>query len=347
MAIRVLVVDDSITVREAVIDALRADPSFEIIGQAEDGATAITACATLRPDVITMDVRMPRMSGVAATEAIMDRSPTPILVLTAATSRSEQLSSWDALAAGAVDVLEKPRGDASDDTWPARLASAVRVVSRVGVIRRPARSLPPIEPVPTASRRVLVAIGASTGGPAAVADLLAALPSGFSLPIAIVVHLSAGFETSLAEWLDERAPIPVRVARDGAAIPSHGVAFVAPGDKHLRVEGGRLRVFDGPERWSCRPSVDVLFESVAAEHGAGAIGVLLTGMGRDGAAGLLAMRRAGAATYAQDEATSAVFGMPAEAIRARAAAHVLPPRAIGQALADHARTMGGAAWRAS
>lgn len=347
MAIRVLVVDDSLTVRGAVIDALTADAGFEIVGEAADGQAAVRQCIELRPDVITMDVRMPKVSGVTATQTIMETCPTPILVLSAATDKAGQLTSYDALTAGAVDLMDKPKDHEDPDAWAARLRSAVRVVSRVKVIRRTGGGRAPREvPVPRKAARV-IAIGASTGGPAAVLQLLATLPADLPVPVLVVIHIAAGFEDSLAEWLASNTRLDVQVARHGQPLPPTGV-HLAPGHRHLRVAHGQLRLDDGPERHSCRPSVDVLFESVAREYGRDALAVLLTGMGRDGAAGLLELRRAGSLTWAQDEASSTIWGMPGEAVRIGAASRIAPPREIGEDLLRHlSPPPGGARWPAS
>lgn len=187
----------------------------------------------------------------------------------------------------------------------------------------------------------LVAIGASTGGPAALLEVLGQLPSDFSLPIVVVVHIAAIFGDGLADWLDAAVPLEVRIAEDRAALGQGGRVWLAPADRHLRVVEGALRLDSGPERHSCRPSVDTLFESVATEFGPQAIGALLTGMGRDGAQGLLVMRRAGGVTIAQDEPSSVVFGMPREAITIGAAREVLPLSLVGPRLVE----LAPAPWR--
>jgi two-component system, chemotaxis family, protein-glutamate methylesterase/glutaminase len=344
--IRVLVVEDSATVRNRLCEALTADPGIEVAGAAENGHAAVELARTLRPDVITMDIMLPGLDGLAATEHIMAHCPTPILVVSASDNRSEAFTTCAALAAGAVDALDKPTGDIADEVWDRRLRSAVRVVSKVAVITHPRAKLtalrrPPSEPLPEPAPAGavapgdgprLIAIGASTGGPAAVVDLLRAVPPGIGVPILLVQHIGAAFADSYVEWLDGQSPHPVRCARDGERVPP-GRVTVAPGDRHLTVRDGRLRLDDGPERHSCRPSVDTLFESVALAHPGAAAGCLLTGMGRDGAAGLHAMRRAGCRTFAQDEASSVVYGMPREAVLLGAVDEVLPPADIGRRLA--------------
>ncbi|QRK04452.1 chemotaxis-specific protein-glutamate methyltransferase CheB [Archangium violaceum] len=328
--LRVLIVDDSLTVRRRLADAFAFDTSCEVVGEASDGQQAFEQCQRLRPDVVTMDLVMPKVDGLRATELIMAHCPTPIVVLSAAENRTEGLRTMDALAAGAVDAVDKPSG-LLDAKWMGMLLSRVRVAARVRVITHVRARLrleephpPPRVTAPPVPPRLLV-MGASTGGPAAVRHILRALPAGFPLPVLLVLHITEHFDTAMAEWLEAQSGLSVRNAVDGELLPLPGRLNVrmAPGNRHLVVKGGRLRVVDGPERHSCRPSVDELFESVARELGAAAIGCLLTGMGRDGAEGLAALRRAGAATVVEDESTCVVFGMPREAIRLGAAQHVV------------------------
>jgi two-component system, chemotaxis family, protein-glutamate methylesterase/glutaminase len=331
--LRVLVVEDSLTVRRRLVEAFTAEGSCEVVGEASDGQLGFEQCQRLRPDVVTMDLMMPRVDGLRATELIMGHCPTPIVVLSATENRVEGLRTLDALAAGAVDSVDKPSG-LLDARWLETLLGRVRVAARVRVIthvrarlksERP-RSASALPLVPTLAQtpRVLV-VGASTGGPAAVRYLLGALPPDFPLPILLVLHTTENFDTAMAEWLEAQSGLSVRKAVDGEVLPPPGRLCVrmAPGNRHLVLRSGRLWLQDGPERHSCRPSVDELFESVARELGGAAIGCLLTGMGRDGAEGLGALRRAGAPTVVEDESTCVVFGMPREAIRLGAAQHVV------------------------
>jgi two-component system chemotaxis response regulator CheB len=345
--VRVLVVEDSATVRGRLCEVLNGDPDIEIVGEATDGKHAIELCHDLRPDVLSMDMMLPLMTGVAATEYIMAHFPTPILIVSASTNRGELFRTYDALAAGAVDVLEKPRGDEHDGEWERRYLSTIKLVSRIKVITHLRARLPGLsratEPLaatgparttggPTARR--LVAIGASTGGPGALVAILRGLPASFSLPVLIVLHINEPFGSAFAEWLDGQSEHRVSYARDGALIADGaGRILMAPPDKHLVVAGSRLHLTSGPERHSCRPSVDVLFDAIAREMGAVTIAALLTGMGRDGATGLLGIRRAGGATIAQDEATSTVYGMSREAALIGAAEQILPIQDIGPAIA--------------
>lgn len=346
--LRILVVEDSLTVRKYLVDVLRSDPELEVIAEAEDGKQAIELCERLRPHLVTMDMMLPVMTGVAATEYIMAYCPTPILIVSASTNRGELFKTYQALAAGAVDVMEKPLGDARDRNWERTFLTTIKVVARVKVITHPRARLrefgrsPSLRTAPggtepesakTANYR-LVAIGVSTGGPQALAEILGSLPTGFPLPLLIVMHISPAFGSAFAEWLNDQSRIPVATAVHGEPLPPVGrprVVLASP-DRHLKVDQGRLWLNDGPEVHSCKPSVDVLFESVASDVGERGLAVLLTGMGRDGARGLLAVRTAGGMTIAQDEATSVVFGMPREAILLGAAQRVLPLHEIGPAL---------------
>jgi two-component system chemotaxis response regulator CheB len=320
---RVLVVEDSLTVRRHLCEVLASDPEVEVVGEAEDGRRAIELCQQIRPDVVTMDMMMPTMTGLAATEYIMAHCPTPILIISSSINRGELFKTYDALAAGALDVLDKPRGDERDPAWERAFIGTVKLVSRIRVIThlrgrlgRQGRSQAVPDPETAATVRngdicEVVAIGASTGGPAAIVEILRALPPTFRLPLLLVLHINEPFGVAFAEWLDAQSDRRVVYARDGEPVASAaGRVVMAPPDWHLSVRDGRLRLTREAERNSCRPSVDALFESIAREYGRAVTACLLTGMGRDGAAGLLAIRKAGGLTIAQDEASSVVFGMP-------------------------------------
>ncbi len=345
--LRILVVEDSLTIRKHIVEVLSAAHGMTVVGEAADGKAAIEMCERLRPDVVTMDMMLPVMTGVAATEWIMAYCPTPILIVSASTNRGELFRTYDALAAGAVDVLDKPTGDAQDTAWDERLVLAVRTVARIPVITHPRARLGRFGHTEaaieirerSADARKLVAIGASTGGPGALLTVLRALPMDFPLPILIVLHISEPFGQAMADWLDAQLPRPVRYPRQGELLPEpgEGPVLLAPPDRHLELAQGRLRLSNGAPRHSCRPSVDVLFESLAREVGPQTIACLLTGMGKDGGRGMLALAHSGALTLAQDRSTSVVFGMPAEAIRLGAARHVLPLTEFADVLARAAR----------
>jgi len=340
---RVLVVDDSLTARKHLIEVLSADAEIEVAGEAEDGKRAIELCRTLRPDVMTLDMMLPVMSGVAVTEYVMAYCPTPILVVSSSTNRGELYKTYDALAAGAVDVFEKPSGKEPDGSWERGFLSSVKIASRIRVITHLRGKLglssasSPVEPASSngSGQKSVVAIGGSTGGPAAIVEILRGLPPNFPIPILVVIHIGDPFGAAFAEWLDGLSPLRVRYAQDGEVLPSVGQVGIvmAPPGFHLVLQRGRLKLTRDPERNSCRPSVDVLFESLAREIGSQTAACLLTGMGRDGAAGLLSLRHVGALTIAQDEASSVVFGMPREAIQIGAADRVLALNQIAPALA--------------
>ncbi|HWM87738.1 MAG TPA: chemotaxis-specific protein-glutamate methyltransferase CheB [Kofleriaceae bacterium] len=344
-SIRVLVVEDSLTMRRHLCQVLSREPDIEVVGEAEDGRRAIELCQRLRPDIVTMDMMLPVMTGLSATEFIMAHCPTPILVVSSSTNRGELFRTYEALAAGAVDVLEKPRGDEPDGLWEQNFVWVVKLVSRIRVITHPRARLvgltiPRTETRPAATTRSpdrqacqVVTIGASTGGPAAVVTLLRALSSDFRLPILLVLHIAEPFAAALAEWLDGVTPRRVVYARAGDQVAAMaGRVVMAPPGCHMVVRDRRLHLSDEPERHSCKPSVDVLFESIAREYGPSATACLLTGMGRDGASGMRDIRLAGGLTIAQDEQTSVVYGMPREAVLLGGAERVLALDQIGPQL---------------
>lgn len=343
--IRVLVVEDSLTIRKRLCEVLEQAPGIEVVGEAADGKQAVELCGSLRPDLVTMDMVMPVMNGLSATEHIMAHFPTPILVVSSSTNRGELFQTYEALAAGAVDVLEKPSGEEDpDQLWEKRLVASIQMVSRIRVITHPRARLrhltpqAPSTPMAPNQKRPPVrtlAVGASTGGPAAIVRLLTDLSPVFQAPILLVIHISEPFGTAFASWLDSQTTRRVTTAVDGERVADRQkCVLLAPAGRHLVVERGRVRLTDDPERFSCRPSVDVLFESVAREYGAASAACLLTGMGRDGAAGLLEVRRAGGLTIAQDEASSVVYGMPREAALLGAAEKILPLGEIGSTLSQ-------------
>jgi two-component system chemotaxis response regulator CheB len=340
--IRVLVVEDSTTVRRKIVEVLAADPALQVIGEAENGKRAIEMCQQLRPDAVTMDMVLPVMSGLAATEYIMAYCPTPILIVSSSTNRGELFKTYEALAAGALDILEKPRGDEPDGIWEQNLKSALKLISRIRVITHPrarlvagrSRALAIQPEMVRSSAYEVIGVGTSTGGPAAILDILRAIPAGFTRAIFLVIHISEPFGSAFADWLDAETGHSVSYAKNGELLADcAGRVVMAPPDRHLVVRDGRLHLSSEPERHSCRPSADVLFESLATEFGRSAVACLLTGMGHDGASGMLAVRRAGGLTIAQDEATCVVFGMPREAILLNAVDRVLPIHEIGLTLA--------------
>jgi two-component system chemotaxis response regulator CheB len=347
--IRVVVVEDSLTVRRRICEVVTSDPELELAGEGEDGKRAIELCRDLRPDVITLDMHLPVMTGLTATEYIMAHFPTPILIVSSSLNRGELFKTYDALAAGAVDVLEKPRGDEADGEWERKLLSTVKLVSRIKVITHPRARLggmgipaavaaprdhAALWPSPAGRCRV-VAIGASTGGPSAIVQVLRGIPARSPVPLFVVLHIDQPFDIAFAEWLQDQTPHPVSYARGGESVSAlDGRVVMAPAGRHMVVRDHLIQLNTEPERHSCRPSIDVLFESLAKEYPREVAACLLTGMGRDGATGLLAIKRAGGFTVAQDEATSVVYGMPREAAGLGAADRILPLGEIGFALAS-------------
>jgi two-component system chemotaxis response regulator CheB len=327
--IRVLVVDDSALVRKVLSEELGRHPDIEVVGTAVDPYVAREKIVRLRPDVVTLDVEMPRMDGLSFLAKLMRHMPTPVVVVSSLTPRDSE-TAVRALALGAVEVIAKPgsslavQGVAADLARAVRTAAAARVGVRAGAA--PAAEAPAPAPAMLETTHKVLAVGASTGGTQAIERVLRGLPANAPGTV-IVQHMPVHFTAAFATRLDGVCPMNVREAVDGDVVVP-GVALIAPGGKHMVLQrsGARYvaRVKDGPPVHHQRPAVDVLFQSVARHAGRNAIGVLLTGMGADGARGLLAMREAGAHTIAQDEATSVVYGMPREAARMDAAAEILP-----------------------
>jgi two-component system chemotaxis response regulator CheB len=344
--IRVLIVDDSAVVRRILSDCLSKESDIEVVGTAADPYIARDLILKLNPDVLTLDIEMPRMDGLTFLHKLMQHRPMPVVVISSLAQHSTA-AALQALEEGAVEALGKPAGPYSVGDLEKVVADKVRAAAaaRVGALR-PARvpapakangeaaGVAPAAPVVHIRSSALVAIGASTGGTEAIARVLEHLPANFP-PTVITQHIPAGFSRAFAERLNRLCAMEVKEAEDGDAVRA-GRVLIAPGGLHMtlgRSAGGYfVGVKDGPRVCYQRPSVDVLFASVADVAGKDAIGVLLTGMGSDGAAGLLRMRERGAKTVAQDEATCVVFGMPREAIRRGAAVDVLPLDGIAPAV---------------
>ena len=345
--IRVLIVDDSALARRAISEALARDPEIEIVGAASDAYVARDQILTLQPDVVTLDLEMPRMDGLNFLKILQEYYPVPVVVVSSLTP-SGSAKALEALAAGALDVLAKPDGSGNLGQLALRLAYHVKAAAHSR--RDPPRLklatevpvAPSIRPGTFSARRVIL-IGSSTGGVEALRFLLPRLPNGLP-PIVVVQHIPANFSRILANHLDELCPFTVREAVDGEELQS-GLCLLAPGDFHLALatagRGYRVRLTQSPPVHHCRPSVDVLFRSAAELAGDQAVAALLTGMGVDGARGLQSLRAAGSRTLAQDEESSVVFGMPQAAIKLDAVEEVvtLPrmPQAILQALAKPVR----------
>ncbi len=366
--VRVLVVDDSHFVRRALTRLLASDPRVVVAGTAAGGAEALEQVTELAPDVVTLDVEMPGLDGIATLDALMLRRPTPVIMVSAHTAAGAQVT-LRALVRGAVDFVAKPGGPVSMDLTALRDELIAKVLAAAGhrhgadgsgTVRAAARPhvVPSAGTGPAGAGRA-VAIGASTGGVMALQATLAGLPRGLGVPIFIAQHMPPLFTAALAETLRESTGLPVYEAGDGEPVRP-GRVYVAPGGRHLTVErpadrlarherradgsprgGGRtgrgaevrLRVSSEPASLVLRPSVNRLFASVAEVYGAGAVGVVLTGMGSDGTEGLAALKRAGGVGVVQDEATSVVYGMPGSAVRAGLADVVAPVGRIGEEIA--------------
>jgi len=376
--IRVLVAEDSATVRLLLVSVLSEDPEIEVVGEAASGEETVRLTERLRPDVITMDIHMPGMGGIEATKVIMERKPTPIIIVSSAVRDHDVAMSLQATSYGAVTAISKP-----DDPQSAayrdrveQLIVAVKTMSQVKVVRRwrrgtpttalsasdgalssasaPASTLSPtlLKPSPLAVRRPIakggaigapapvhvVAIAASTGGPAALQQTLKALPKSFPAPVLIVQHIADGFINALVSWLRDSCALPIKVAEDGEAVVG-GHVYVAPHGKQCGTTAAhRITLLDDPAIEGFRPSATHLFRSVAKTYGANAMGIIMTGMGRDGIDGLKELHSAGGWIIAQDEATSVVYGMPQEAVRAGVVHDVRPINEIATAIIERTTT---------
>jgi two-component system chemotaxis response regulator CheB len=330
--VKVLVVDDSAIVRKVLSEELSRERGIEVVGTAPDPFVARDKIVRLKPDVITLDIEMPRMDGLTFLKKLMRHYPMPVIIVSSLTKKGGKLA-MEALSLGALEVISKPSAAYSVGDMSVQLADKIKAVARVDVHR----NLPLPEETPAAQKEVpaqalsattnkIIAIGASTGGTEAIKAVLTGMPPN-SPGILVVQHMPAKFTTSFAERLDGLCAVNVKEAEDGDSVVN-GRVLIAPGNYHmlLRRSGARyyVQVKSGPMVHHQRPSVDVLFKSVADYAGSNAVGVILTGMGADGADGLLKMREAGARTIAQDEQSCVVFGMPKEAIKAGAAEKVLP-----------------------
>ena len=334
--IRVLIAEDSAVTREYLRWLIDDAEGLEVAGVANDGQQAVELAERLKPDVILMDVHMPQMDGFEATRLIMERHPTPIVMATASSSKAETRGAFEALDAGALILLDKPPApwDPGHDEAAGELLRAVKLMAEVKVVRRWAPRPTPQEPPLFARVRDprVIAIGASTGGPQVLSAILAGLPGPLSVPLLLVQHISEGFIEGFVDWLGTRTPMEVVLAERGDELRP-GTVHVAGSDRHMGIEGdGRIAFDAGPPLNGFRPSISHLFGSVARCCGRESVGILLSGMGRDGADGLRRMREAGALTIAQDEATSVIFGMPGEAVRLNAAVEVLAPEQIAEQL---------------
>lgn len=339
--IKVLVVDDSATAREVLVHLVNSSPDMRVVGTANDGVEALEAAERLRPDIITMDIIMPRMGGPEAIERIMQATPTPIVVVTGNTITEEVRATFESLESGALAIIPRPVGLDPRGPEAEHLLRTVRLMSEIKVVRRLRRRTARVPTLRGAGLDTqgahlfrIVAIGASTGGPSALKSVLGELRKDFPVPILVVQHIAAGFVEGFVNWLRDSTPLPVELARHGEPLDP-GCIYVAPDGVHLGVDRNeRMQLTPSTEKnpGSICPSAGHLFETVVKAYGPQAVGILLTGMGRDGADGLLAMKRAGAITIAQDKESSVVHGMPGEAIALGAADFILPPPRIAELL---------------
>jgi len=342
--IKILICDDSATVRSILRQTFAMYEHFDVIGEAVNGKQAVEMALAKRPDLITMDIQMPEMDGLEATSEIMAYNPTPILIFSSALNTTETYTSFNAISLGALDVMEKP--DVSQPEQMAKVAEKivkkVELLSKIKVIthikgkyltaKKEAEAKIESEKEQQQKKRArsnlfrpyqLLAVGASTGGPAALLKILREFPMDFSLPICVVQHIADGFVEGLVEWMDREIEMKVRVAENETLLES-GVVYFAPNQTEMLIENQRIYLTAKLAPWNeHRPSANYLFRSVAQDCRHNAIGLILTGMGNDGSEGLLEMRKMGAHTIAQDEPSSVVFGMPKAAIEKKAVSHVL------------------------
>lgn len=339
-SIRLLIVDDSSTVRAILRAMLSGEKEIAIVGEAVNGREAVALTERLRPDVVLMDIRMPVMDGREATEEIMAACAVPIIVFASLTHGEEARTSIDMLATGALDIIAKP--DLSDrhavEECSRMLVRKIRTASKVAVIRhlrgrmRKPPSFRDIQAEGPGKPYAALGIGSSTGGPAALRELLSRLPANFPLPVLLVQHITCGFSHGFVEWLQQYTPLAVHLAGavDNAA---PGTVLIAPEGRQMEVfSGGAVRAVSSRPKGVHLPSVDVLLSSIAGAYGRKGIGVILTGMGADGVEGLGEIRRSGGLTIAQNEESSVVFGMPGEAIRQGAAELVMTPEGMADFL---------------
>ncbi|MDQ3366134.1 MAG: chemotaxis response regulator protein-glutamate methylesterase [Myxococcota bacterium] len=329
--IRVLIVDDSLFMRAAIAKALASGP-FEVVGQAKDGADALVQVGKLAPDVITMDFNMPGMNGADTVRALMQQRPTPVVMFSAHTRQGAK-ETFDALAAGAVDFVTKPAGEVSVDL--SKIADELTRKLLVAASARPRAATPVVATRPSGAIGIsrsslpgglprLCVIAVSTGGPAALSEVIPALPADLRIAIVVVQHMPAGFTGTFAERLDAESRVSVREAQTGDR-PLAGSVLIAPGDRHLGFdERGMVTLTDGPLVNGCRPAADITMLSAVKVYGRRTLAVVMTGMGKDGAAGALAIKKAEGKTCAQDQLTSVIYGMPKAAVEAGGIDEVVP-----------------------
>jgi len=326
--IRVLIADDSQTVINALSLLLKDEEDIEVIGRASDGAEAVSLAKALRPDVVTMDVNMPRLDGLGATAAIMAEAPARVLIVSSLTESQMDLS-FRSIEAGALELISKPKTSGAEDLrrWGKRVAESIRLMAEVPVItRRRLSSMPASMPQPRVGSVDVFGVAASTGGPPALALLLGALPATLPVPILIAQHITEGFTAGLVRWLAAVSPMKVTIASD-RLVPRPGEVYLPPDGHHLEVDPEGVMRCAKATTGHC-PSGNRLLSSIARAYGSRAAGIVLTGMGDDGAQGLLDIRNAGGQTFAQDANSCVVFGMPQAAYQLQATQMLLPLEAM-------------------
>lgn len=330
--IRVLVVDDSPLIRQILVDMLRKEPDIEVVGYARDGEEALLRIAETNPDVVTLDVEMPRLDGLGCLRELMKTRPVPAVMVSTLTSAGTA-TTLEALAIGAVDFVCKPNNGSLSTLRGVRDELVEKVRGAKGArVTRSFRPIPKAAPTPTKTDRVAL-VASSTGGPRALAAMLEGIPQGFAAPMLIVQHMPAGFTGPLAKRLNEVGPMTVREAKPGDRMEP-GVALIAPGGRHMTVRpDGVLAFDDGPSIHGVRPAADRLFFSAAEAFGRRCVVAVLSGMGRDGADGALAIREKGGAVFAESEETCTIYGMPKAAVAAGAVERSVPIDRMGDAIA--------------
>lgn len=341
--ISVLIVDDSQVVRQHLRYILESDRDIRVVRMARDGEEAVRFVQEHRPDIITMDINMPKMNGLEATRRIMETNPVPIVIVSASFSRNDVQKSFLAMEAGAIAIAEKPLGEGHPNynDVAKELVQTVKLMSEVRVIKRWPKAQPSLAvssagyeavPRPKPQKVNLVAIGASTGGPPVIQTILSGLHKEFPIPVMAVQHIASGFLEGMIEWLRHTTELPIRIAAHGEhLLPGH--VYFAPDDLQMGIKsGGRITLSNAEHENGVRPSASFLFRSAMEVYGGNMAGVLLTGMGKDGAEELSLMKEKGAVTIVQDRESSVVYGMPGEAVRLGGATYVLSPEKIPSAL---------------
>ncbi|NLM42274.1 MAG: chemotaxis response regulator protein-glutamate methylesterase [Firmicutes bacterium] len=348
MPIRVLVVDDSAFMRKLIVEIINAQPDLEVVGYARNGEDALKKLSRLRVDVVTLDVEMPVMDGLETLKRIMSENPLPVVMLSSRTRKGSE-TTIQALSLGAVDFVSKPAGSAAPELGSIadELVDKIRCAAMAQLPAKkrdpaatPKRPLPTLPPVPSGAASKIVIIGSSTGGPKAIEEVFAHIPANLPAGIVVVQHMPKEFTHSFAERLNTLFPFPVKEAEHGDLV-ENGKALIAPGDYHLVITPERRVALNQDDRvMFLRPAIDVTMESLPAVYGKNIVGVILTGMGRDGAKGMAKIKEAGGVTIAQDKATSTIYSMPKAVADEGNADYILPLDKIGGVITDLVSALG-------